>query len=82
MQTLTIKDLAVTEELDGKAMSAVHGGLRFAPMPSISFEHVSQELQQMQSVSNVTASGSAFQDHIDTKNTTKLSGSNNIYFNV
>ena len=25
--TLTIKDLAITEELDRKAMSAVHGGL-------------------------------------------------------
>jgi hypothetical protein len=26
MNTLIIKDLAVTSELDGKAMSAVHGG--------------------------------------------------------
>jgi hypothetical protein len=82
MQTLIIKDLSVTEALDSKAMSAVHGGFRFAPLPSIRFEDVSQGLQQMQKVENVTASGSAFQDHVDTKNTTKLSGNNNIYFNA
>lgn len=82
MNTLLIKDLSVTEELDAKAMSAVHGGLRFAPMPKVSFEHVSQELQQIQQVENVTASGSAFQEDIFTKNTTRQNGSNNIYFGL
>ena len=82
MKTLIIKDLCVAAELDAKAMSSVHGGLFFAPMPKVSFEHVSQELQQIQKVENVTASGSAFQEDIFTKNKTSQNGNNNIYFGL
>ena len=34
MHTLTIKDLAVTEQLDRKAMTAVRGGMGSSYMPS------------------------------------------------
>jgi hypothetical protein len=34
MNTLIIKDLAITEELDSKAMAAVHGGFCGYKMPS------------------------------------------------
>ncbi|ABE35477.1 hypothetical protein DR64_5805 [Paraburkholderia xenovorans LB400] len=34
MNTLTIKDLSITEQLDSKAMSAVRGGTGFHPSSS------------------------------------------------
>ena len=36
MKTLTIKDLTKTEELDHKAMDAVHGGMRKLPFQKVS----------------------------------------------
>lgn len=34
MNTLTIKDLAITEQLDSRAMSAVRGGFGYCPSTS------------------------------------------------
>jgi hypothetical protein len=71
MKTLTIKDLARTEQLDRTAMAAVRGGwkmnspsysfgdLTYAPSYDDSITAV-QNLGQQQSVLNATANGSAF----------------------
>jgi hypothetical protein len=72
MKTLTIKDLARTEELDRSAMSAVRGGwnmytpssykvgnIDYAPSFDDSL-HATQNLVQQQSVITPTANGSAF----------------------
>jgi hypothetical protein len=89
MKTLTIKDLARTEQLDRSAMAAVHGGWKM-PAPCYTFGtlnysptsdssiHTSQDLAQMQSVTNATANGSAFLDNVTTTNTTKQFGQNNV----
>ena len=61
MKTLMIKDLALTEELDSKAMAAVHGGLGYYPSydyyKSDSSIHIDQDLTQTQI--NPTGNGSA-----------------------
>jgi hypothetical protein len=89
MNTITIKDLAITEQLDRNAMAAVHGGWKM-PAPSYSFGtlnyspnsdssiHTSQDLMQVQNVLNETANGSAFLENVTTTNTTKQFGQNNI----
>jgi hypothetical protein len=71
MKTLTIKDLARTEQLDRTAMAAVRGGWKmnspfyktgdvtYAPSYDDSITAV-QNLGQQQSVLNATANGSAF----------------------
>jgi hypothetical protein len=41
MNTLMIKDLSITEELDSKAMSAVRGGLGLGFGPSMSYYNFS-----------------------------------------
>jgi hypothetical protein len=88
MRTLTIKDLARTEELDRSAMSAVRGGHMEAPKYSVgnvdwspswdSSITATQSLAQFQSVVNATANGSAFVDNLDVHNTTTQFGQNNI----
>ena len=90
MKTLTIKDLARTEELDGKAMAAVRGGwsmnsphykigdVNYAPSYDSSI-HASQSLVQMQTVVNAVANGSAFLDGVHATNTTSQNGQNNIF---
>jgi hypothetical protein len=90
MKTLTIKDLAVTCELDRDAMARVRGGYKMqqqsyglASMPSYSpsFDSsikVDQSLQQLQDVVNATANGSAFIDGVHATNNTDQFGQNNV----
>ena len=90
MKTLTIKDLARTEQLDGKAMAAVRGGwslnsptykvgnVSYAPSYDSSI-HATQNLMQMQDVTNATANGSAFVDGVSATSHTSQSGQNNIF---
>ena len=69
MQTLTIKDLAVTTELDRKAMAGVHGGHLgrahlLMPVLGISKSSFSldaaQEIGQVQDVVNMNGNNVAF----------------------
>jgi hypothetical protein len=90
MKTLTIKDLALTCELDRGAMARVRGGYKMqqqsygpASMPSYSpsFDSsikVDQSLQQLQDVVNATANGSAFIDGVTAHNNTDQFGQNNV----
>jgi len=90
MKTLTIKDLALTCELDRDAMARVRGGYNMqqqshslVPMPSYSPTYSSsidarQGLQQLQDVVNATANGSAFIDGVHATNNTDQFGQNNI----
>ena len=90
MKTLTIKDLAVTCELDRGAMARVRGGYKMqqqahglASMPSYSpsFDSsikVDQSLTQLQDVVNATANGSAFIDGVHVTNNTDQFGQNNV----
>ena len=89
MKTLTINDLARTEQLDRSAMSGVRGGWKMSS-PSYSFGdykyaptsdsslHATQSVVQMQEVVNATANGSAFIDGVHVNNNTSLFGQNNI----
>ncbi|WLI88815.1 hypothetical protein Q4S45_19220 [Massilia sp. R2A-15] len=87
MKTLSIKDLARTEELDRNAMAAVRGGMgwpmydvgnvNYAPHYDSSIV-ATQNMTQFQSVFNGTADGSAFVDNVDAHNTTTQFGQNNI----
>jgi hypothetical protein len=89
MQTLTIKDLARTEQLDRTAMTAVRGGWKMGS-PSYSFGdakyapnfdssiHATQELAQFQEVVNATANESAFLDNITVTNNVSQDGTNKI----
>jgi hypothetical protein len=89
MKTLNIKDLARTEELDGKAMAAVRGGwsmnsptykvgnVDYSPTYDASI-HAGQSLAQVQNVTNAVANGSAFLDCVSATNTTSQTGQNNI----
>ena len=90
MKTLTIKDLARTEELDHAALSAVRGGMsmswpttyktgdiNYAPSFDSSIT-ATQNLAQFQDVTNAVANGSAFVDNLHVKNNTSLFGQNNI----
>jgi hypothetical protein len=90
MKTLTIKDLARTEQLDGKAMAAVRGGwsmnsptymlgdISYAPTYDSSI-HATQSLVQVQNVTNAVANGSAFVEGVHATNTTSQDGQNNIF---
>jgi hypothetical protein len=89
MNTLTIKDLARTAQLDRAALSAVRGGTKmsspyynfgnttYAPSSDSSL-HATQNMVQMQDVVNATANGSAFIDGVHANNNTSLFGQNNI----
>jgi hypothetical protein len=88
MQTLTIKDLARTEQLDRTAMAGVRGGKMGSPSSSFcdpkytsSFDSsitATQDLMQMQDVVNATANGSAFLDNIHVDNHVSQDGTNKI----
>jgi hypothetical protein len=91
MNTLSIKDLALTCELDRGAMARVRGGHGkmqqqshgLSPMPVYFPGHsttadVDQNLQQFQSVTNATANGSAFIDGVTANNNTSQFGQNNV----
>jgi hypothetical protein len=87
MKTLTIKDLARNEQLDGKAMASVRGGWKMDSKyckpgdmhPTGSFDSsitATQELMQSQKVFNSTANGSAFLHNIDVHNDVSQDGKN------
>ena len=89
MKTLTINDLAVTEQLDRCAMAGVRGGMKmsmaaypqgdvhYSPSYDSSLDST-QELAQFQTVRNSVADGSAFVDNLHVNNNTSLFGQNNI----
>ena len=89
MKTLTITDLARTEQLDRNAMSAVRGGWKLGS-PSYSFGDVSfagvhdssinatQNLHQMQEVLTATANGSAFVGGVHVNSNVSQDGQNKI----
>ena len=87
MNTLIIKDLAVTCELDHRAMAAVRGGhnmtqTSWSPSPAPKTYgaalDATQNLTQFQNVVNATANGSAFIDGVTATNNTSQFGQNNI----
>jgi hypothetical protein len=88
MNTLTIKDLAVSTELSHKEMRAVRGGHKATtgrpsyslfPMPSYTKSiDAKQDLRQAQQVVNETADGSAFISGVNVTNNTSQFGQNNL----
>jgi hypothetical protein len=94
MKTLTIKDLARSEELGRSTMASVRGGYKmdtssyspsYSTFPSASYSpsfdssiHVNQDLKQAQQVLNETADGSAFLSGITVHNNTSQFGQNNV----
>ncbi|MEN3278209.1 MAG: hypothetical protein V7631_3999 [Massilia sp.] len=93
MNTLTIKDLARTEELDRSAMAGVRGGwsmgspgymppfkagdLRYAPSYDSSIT-ATQNLLQKQDVTTATANGSAFVHGVHVNSDVHQDGENKI----
>ena len=89
MKTLTIHDLARTEQLDRAALRTVRGGMKmttpsytfgnytYAPRSDSSID-ATQDLAQFQTVRNSVADGSAFVDNLHVNNNTSLFGQNNI----
>lgn len=91
MKTLTITDLARTEELDRKAMNNVRGGFKLGTgMPGYPLGNVSyapsfdssitatQNLAQMQEVVTATANGSAFVHGVHVDSNVDQHGENKI----
>ena len=89
MKTLTINDLAVTEQLDRCAMAGVRGGMKMSlaayPQGDVHYSpsydsslDATQELAQFQTVRNSVADGSAFIGNLHVTNNTALFGQNNI----
>ena len=91
MKTLTITDLARTEELDCKAMSTVRGGSRMGsympgyPLGDVSYAPsfdssitATQNLAQMQEVLTATANGSAFVHGVHVDSNVDQHGENKI----
>ena len=89
MKTLTITDLARTEELDRNAMAAVRGGfkmgapgyplgdVRYAPSFDSSIT-ATQNLVQMQDVLTATANGSAFVSGVHVNSDVHQDGQNKV----
>jgi hypothetical protein len=89
MKTLTIKDLARTEQLDSTAMAGVRGGwmmnspsykagdVTYAPSYDSSITAV-QNLAQKQSVFLATANDSAFIDGVHVNSDVSQKGNNTI----
>jgi hypothetical protein len=93
MKTLTIQDLARTEQLDRGAMALVRGGwsmsspsytpsykmddLNYAPNHDSSIS-ATQNLLQKQSVATLTANGSAFLHGVDVHSDVHQDGKNKI----
>jgi hypothetical protein len=89
MKTLSIKDLARTDELDSRSMAAVRGGWSMvAPFWKVgdvnyspSFDssiHATQNLLQQQNVATATANGSAFVHGVDVHSNVDQDGKNKI----
>ena len=88
MKTLTIKDLARTEQLDRTAMTTVRGGHNVYYAPSFkmgdytyaptsdSSINAMQGLSQQQNVLTATANDSAFLAGVTVNNTTHQNGKN------
>jgi len=89
MHTLTITDLARSEQLDRPTMAAVRGGWKMGA-PSASYGDLklggsfdasisaTQSLAQMQEVLTATANGSAFVDGVDVHSNVDQHGDNKI----
>ena len=89
MKTLTIKDLARTEELDSCAMASVRGGwsvvspgykahdLGYSPSWDSSI-NATQNLLQQQSVTTATANGAAFVHGVHVNSDVRQDGENKI----
>ena len=89
MKTLTITDLARTEQLDRSAMAAVRGGwsmfspsvktgnVTYAPSYDSSINAL-QNLGQEQNVLTATANGSAFLDGVSVHSNVHQNGQNKI----
>ena len=89
MHTLTITDLARSEQLDRPTMAAVRGGWKMGG-PGYSFGDVNyapsfdssitatQNLAQVQEVMTATANGSAFVDGVDVHSNVDQRGENKI----
>jgi len=93
MKTLTILDLARSEQLDRPTMAAVRGGWKMGLSPHLpayplgdvkiggthdSSINASQSLDQMQQVLLGTANGSAFVDGVHVDNHVSQDGKNTI----
>ncbi|MDB5747731.1 MAG: hypothetical protein JWP72_2579 [Massilia sp.] len=89
MKTLTITDLARTEELDGSAMALVRGGFKMGTpgYPAGDASHApkfdssisaTQNLAQMQEVLLATANGSAFVHGVHVNSDVDQDGRNTI----
>src|SRR5262249_10172172 len=86
MKSLTIKDLAMAEQLDSKAMQAVRGGyIAFTYYPDLSLKfdnsktvNAQQLVNQSQDVSNISNNGNAFAKKFDTTITPTMTGTNNV----
>jgi hypothetical protein len=88
MKTLTIKDLARTEQLDRATMTTVRGGHNQYYAPSYKFGDITyaptsdssinamQSLSQQQNVLTATANDSAFLSGVTVNNTTRQNGKN------
>ncbi|WP_244816198.1 hypothetical protein [Caballeronia sp. Lep1P3] len=87
MKTLTIKDLAVTEELDSRAMSAVRGGTSFyfpgldVAKYDLSF-NTQQFIGQTQNTQNQNGVGVAFGGDISSSVKPKQEASNTSNINI
>ncbi|AXF11882.1 hypothetical protein SCB29_08615 [Paraburkholderia sp. SIMBA_055] len=91
MNTLTIKDLSITEQLDSKAMSAVRGGtghllppsyLNFAPIYAPNFSRnvdATQLISTTMNIQSVNGSNGAFIEGATTNLNPHVTASNNIY---
>ena len=93
MKALTIKDLSLSIELDGKSMSAVHGGMfrggslslpSFGPSFSYTSSDLSfgasQQLMQEQNTLVNNGNNAAFVHGITSNVTPTQTGTNNINF--
>ncbi|HEY4351445.1 MAG TPA: hypothetical protein VGN31_09465 [Paraburkholderia sp.] len=86
MKSLTIKDLAMAEQLDSKSMQAVRGGyIGFPYYPDLSLKfdnsktvNAQQLVNQSQDVSNISNNGNAFAKKFDTTITPTMTGKNNV----
>jgi hypothetical protein len=89
MKTLTITDLARTEQLDSKAMATVRGGFKMGtpgyPLGNVNYApsfdssiSATQNLAQMQDVVTATANGSAFVHGIHVDSDVHQDGQNKI----
>jgi hypothetical protein len=89
MKTLTITDLASTQELDHGAMRSVRGGFKMDslryPLGDVSYApsydasiNAAQTLGQVQNVMLATANGSAFLDGVHVDSDVSQHGENKI----